>query len=160
MPRHGHSSRSFYNKGRTECAMHRHAGHLAQGMWVGTFHGRGHRMLVSHWKEAGCDSFRFLTAMTVRLRQRFISWSAGWGTVGPRFQAQWWINGQKEKACGRGISSGGDVFSDHICYLQGLRAGCAGVAWSFCPNCCCARLNCAGQQPPGEQVSGALRICW
>jgi|TARA_B110000438_G_scaffold191277_1_gene182901 DNA helicase-2/ATP-dependent DNA helicase PcrA len=69
------------------------------GMWVGTFHGLAHRLLRSHWQEAGLiEDFHILDADDqLRLIKRIIrslrideeKWHAK--------QCQWYINSQKDE---------------------------------------------------------------
>ena len=74
-------------------------GHSYSGMWVGTFHGLAHRLLRSHWQEAGLiEDFHILDADDqLRLIKRIIrslrideeKWHAK--------QCQWYINSQKDE---------------------------------------------------------------
>ena len=74
-------------------------GHSYGGMWVGTFHGLAHRLLRSHWQEAGLiEDFHILDADDqLRLIKRIIrslrideeKWHAK--------QCQWYINSQKDE---------------------------------------------------------------
>ena len=69
------------------------------GMWVGTFHGLAHRLLRTHWNEAGLfESFQILDSddqyRLVRRVQRNLNLDeAKW----PPKQAQWSINNQKKE---------------------------------------------------------------
>ena len=71
----------------------------AGGMWVGTFHGLAHRLLRSHWKEAGLpETFQILDSDDqLRIVKRVIRSleldEARW----PPRQAQWFINGKKDE---------------------------------------------------------------
>ena len=68
-------------------------------MWVGTFHGIAHRLLRSHWQEAGLpQGFQILDSddqlRTVKRVMRSMELDeARW----PPKQAQWFINGQKDE---------------------------------------------------------------
>ncbi len=70
-----------------------------RGMWVGTFHGLAHRLLKSHWQDAGLpENFQILDSDDqLRLVKRVYK------TLGidqdhwPPRQAQWFINGQKDE---------------------------------------------------------------
>ncbi|WP_456449276.1 DNA helicase II [Thiolapillus sp.] len=74
-------------------------GHPAGGMWVGTFHGLAHRLLRSHWQEAGLpkgfqildsdDQFRLVKRVIRDLNLDDAKW--------PPRQAQWFINEQKDE---------------------------------------------------------------
>ncbi len=71
----------------------------ARGMWVGTFHGLAHRLLKSHWQEAGLpQNFQILDSDDqLRLVKRICrELELDEGRWPPR-QAQWWINGQKDE---------------------------------------------------------------
>jgi DNA helicase-2/ATP-dependent DNA helicase PcrA len=70
---------------------------LAQ-MWVGTFHGISHRLLRTHWQEAGLpEAFQILDAddqyRLIRRLQKSLNLDE---TKWPYKQTQWWINQQKE----------------------------------------------------------------
>ncbi|MGD2137947.1 MAG: DNA helicase II, partial [Gammaproteobacteria bacterium] len=71
----------------------------AAGMWVGTFHGLAHRLLRSHWQEAGLpQGFQILDAQDqYRLIRRVLKSldldEAKW----PPKQLQWFINGCKDE---------------------------------------------------------------
>ncbi|NNG12080.1 MAG: DNA helicase II [Halobacteria archaeon] len=71
----------------------------AGGMWVGTFHGLAHRLLRSHWQEAGLvQGFQILDAQDQqRLIRRVIKTmdldEARW----PPRQLQWFINSCKDE---------------------------------------------------------------
>ena len=68
------------------------------GMWIGTFHGLSHRLLRSHWKEAGLpQNFQILDSedqhrVVKRLLKALELDEAYW----PPRQAQWFINGHKD----------------------------------------------------------------
>ncbi|HUT40621.1 MAG TPA: DNA helicase II [Gammaproteobacteria bacterium] len=71
----------------------------ASGMWVGTFHGLAHRLLRSHWQEAGLpQGFQILDSQDqLRLIKRILKSldldEARW----PPRQMQWFINGCKDE---------------------------------------------------------------
>lgn len=71
----------------------------ATGMWVGTFHGLAHRLLRSHWQEAGLpQGFQILDSQDqLRLIKRILRTmdldEARW----PPKQMQWFINGCKDE---------------------------------------------------------------
>jgi DNA helicase-2/ATP-dependent DNA helicase PcrA len=69
------------------------------GMWVGTFHGLAHRLLRSHWQEAGLvEDFHILDSDDqLRLIKR-LSRSLGVDEDKyPARQIQWYINAQKDE---------------------------------------------------------------
>lgn len=71
----------------------------SHGMWVGTFHGLAHRLLKTHWKEAGLpQNFQILDSddqlrLVKRVCRELELDEARW----PPKQAQWYINGQKDE---------------------------------------------------------------
>ena len=81
------------------------------GMWVGTFHGLAHRLLRTHWREAGLvqdfqildsdDQLRLVKRINRLLKIDEDKW--------PAKQCQWYINSQKDE----GLRSGNiDHFED------------------------------------------------
>ncbi|NND65976.1 MAG: UvrD-helicase domain-containing protein, partial [Halioglobus sp.] len=70
-----------------------------RGMWVGTFHGLAHRLLKSHWKEAGLpQNFQILDADDqLRLVKRVCRDLGLDESRWPPKQAMWFINGQKDE---------------------------------------------------------------
>ncbi len=85
------------------------------GMWVGTFHGLAHRLLRTHWQEAGLpQSFQILDSDDQqRMLKRIIrSMELDEERWQPK-KAQWFINGHKEN--GRRpdhINNDGDYYND------------------------------------------------
>ncbi|MGI9227407.1 MAG: DNA helicase II [Gammaproteobacteria bacterium] len=69
------------------------------GMWIGTFHGISHRLLRSHWQEAGLkQSFQILDSDDqLRLVKRIIAGLGLDDTKWPAKHARWYINGRKEE---------------------------------------------------------------
>src|SRR5687768_13631256 len=69
------------------------------GMWVGTFHGLAHRLLRSHWQEAGLpEKFQILDSddqlrLIKRINQTLGLDDGKW----PAKQCQWFINQQKDE---------------------------------------------------------------
>ena len=69
------------------------------GLWVGTFHGLAHRLLKSHWQEAGLpQQFQILDSddqlrVVKRICRELDLDEARW----PPKQAQWFINAQKDE---------------------------------------------------------------
>lgn len=82
-------------RGRIESLL----GHSAGGMWVGTFHGLAHRLLRSHWAEAGLvEDFHILDSddqlrLIKRINRSLSIDEERW----PAKQCQWYINGQKDE---------------------------------------------------------------
>ncbi len=82
-------------RGRIESLM----SHSFAGMWVGTFHGLAHRLLRSHWQEAGLvedfhildsdDQLRLIKRINRSLQIDEDKWSAK--------HCQWYINSQKDE---------------------------------------------------------------
>ena len=69
------------------------------GMWVGTFHGLAHRLLRSHWEEAGLpEDFQILDADDqLRLIKRLLKTLRIDEEKWPAKQCQWYINSQKDE---------------------------------------------------------------
>ena len=71
----------------------------ASGMWIGTFHGLAHRLLRTHWQEAGLpQAFQILDSDDqLRVVRRVLRGleldEARW----PPRQAQWYINARKDE---------------------------------------------------------------
>ena len=69
------------------------------GMWVGTFHGLAHRLLRTHWQEAGLpEKFQILDSddqlrLIKRINQNLGLDEGKW----PARQCQWFINEQKDE---------------------------------------------------------------
>lgn len=71
----------------------------SRSMWIGTFHGLAHRLLRSHWQEAGLpegfqildsdDQYRLVRRVLAALNLDEDRW--------PPKQAQWFINGKKDE---------------------------------------------------------------
>lgn len=74
-------------------------GGTPQGMWVGTFHGLVHRLLRSHWRDAGLpENFQILDSDDqLRLVKRVCQQLELDEARFPPKQAQWFINGQKDE---------------------------------------------------------------
>ncbi len=70
-----------------------------RGMWFGTFHGIAHRLLRTHWQDAGLpENFQVLDSddqirMVKRVMREFQIDESRW----PPKQAQWFINNQKDE---------------------------------------------------------------
>jgi len=82
-------------RGRIEVLLNRPAG----GMWVGTFHGIAHRLLRSHWQEAGLpENFQILDSDDqARIIKRVLrALDMNDGKYSPR-EIQWFINSQKDE---------------------------------------------------------------
>lgn len=71
----------------------------ARSLWIGTFHGLSHRLLRSHWQEAGLpQSFQILDSDDqFRMIRRVIHALNLDEDRFPPKEAQWFINGQKEE---------------------------------------------------------------
>ena len=82
-------------RGRTEGLL----GMPANGMWVGTFHGIAHRLLRSHWQEAGLpQGFQILDADDqLRLIKRVLKGLDLDDSQWPPRQVQWFINARKDE---------------------------------------------------------------
>ena len=82
-------------RGRIETMLQR----PSHGMWIGTFHGLAHRLLQTHWQEAGLpQNFQILDSddqlrLIKRVCRELGLDEAKW----PPKQAQWFINGQKDE---------------------------------------------------------------
>ncbi|PHQ13845.1 DNA helicase II [Marinobacter profundi] len=70
-----------------------------RGMWFGTFHGIAHRLLRSHWKDAGLpENFQVLDSDDqLRLVKRVMRENQIDESRWPPKQAQWFINSQKDE---------------------------------------------------------------
>jgi len=68
-------------------------------MWVGTFHGIAHRLLRTHWREAGlAEGFQILDSEDqLRALRRAIRGMQLDETRFPPREAQWFVNAQKEE---------------------------------------------------------------
>ncbi|MAJ87659.1 MAG: DNA helicase II, partial [Cellvibrionales bacterium TMED148] len=84
-----------------------------QGMWVGTFHGLAHRLLKSHWRDAGLkENFKILDSedqlrLIKRLMRSLNLDEHRW----PPKQFQWWINSQKDEGLrSKHIEENGDPY--------------------------------------------------
>jgi len=84
------------------------------GMWVGTFHGLAHRLLRTHWQEAGLiQDFQILDSddqlrLIKRINRELQIDDERW----PAKQCQWYINGQKDE--GLRASNIDDFGDDYI----------------------------------------------
>jgi DNA helicase-2/ATP-dependent DNA helicase PcrA len=74
-------------------------GSSLRGMWVGTFHGLAHRLLKSHWLDAGLpENFQILDSddqlrVVKRVTRALDLDDSQW----PPRQSQWFINSQKDE---------------------------------------------------------------
>jgi DNA helicase-2/ATP-dependent DNA helicase PcrA len=85
----------------------------ASGMWVGTFHSIAHRLLRTHWQEAGLpQQFEILDAEDQqRLIKRVMKDLGVDEQRWPARQAQWFINAQKDEGLrARHVEPGDDLF--------------------------------------------------
>ncbi|SFR81145.1 DNA helicase-2 / ATP-dependent DNA helicase PcrA [Marinobacter daqiaonensis] len=71
----------------------------SRGMWFGTFHGIAHRLLRSHWQDAGLpENFQVLDSDDqLRLIKRVMREAQIDESRWPPKQAQWFINSQKDE---------------------------------------------------------------
>ena len=71
----------------------------ARGLWFGTFHGIAHRLLRSHWKDAGLpENFQVLDSDDqLRLIKRVMRENQIDESKWPPKQAQWFISSQKDE---------------------------------------------------------------
>ena len=92
---------TFTNKAAAEMRsrVEKLQGMPSAGMWVGTFHGLSHRLLRSHWKEAGLpQTFQILDADDqYRLIRRVLKALELDESRWPPRQAQAFINGRKDE---------------------------------------------------------------
>lgn len=85
-----------------------------QGMWVGTFHGLAHRLLRSHWQDAGLpENFQIMDSDDqLRLIKRLSKEMGFDETRWPARQFQWYINEQKDEGLrSQHIEPSGDQFN-------------------------------------------------
>ena len=106
---------TFTNKAAREMR-HRIEALLGQpvgGMWVGTFHGLAHRLLRSHWQDAGLpQGFQILDSDDQQRQVKRIirEMNLDDGKWPPR-QAQWFINKQKDEGLrAEHLEHGGDPY--------------------------------------------------
>lgn len=84
-----------------------------QGMWVGTFHGLAHRLLRSHWQDAGLpENFQIMDSDDqLRLIKRLAKEMGLDESRWPARQFQWYINEQKDEGLrSQHIEPTGDQF--------------------------------------------------
>lgn len=87
-------------RARLDELFHQNGQHInSRAMWVGTFHGLAHRLLKTHWQDAGLpQNFQILDSddqlrLIKRVYQALNIDEDKW----PHKQAQWYINGQKDE---------------------------------------------------------------
>lgn len=82
-------------RGRIESLINRPLG----GMWVGTFHGIAHRLLRSHWREAGLpEQFQIMDSEDQqKMLKRVIRGMNLDEDQWPAREVQWFINGRKDE---------------------------------------------------------------
>jgi DNA helicase-2/ATP-dependent DNA helicase PcrA len=88
-----------------------------QGMWVGTFHGLAHRLLRSHWQEAGLrENFQIMDSDDqLRLVKRISKEMGLDDSRWPPKQIQWYINAQKDEGLrSKHLERTGDLVQDTL----------------------------------------------
>lgn len=110
---------TFTNKAAAEMRgrIEQMLGYPIGGMWVGTFHGLAHRLLRSHWQEAGLpQGFQILDSDDqLRMIKRIIRGMSLDEAQWPPKQAQWYINGQKDEGLRAGhLQAGEDPYSQNM----------------------------------------------
>lgn len=87
-----------------------------RGMWIGTFHGLCHRMLRSHYQDAGLpQAFQILdSADQLALIKRILKDLSADDKKFPPRQVQWFINNAKESGLRAAYVTIDDVFSRHM----------------------------------------------
>lgn len=87
------------------------------GMWVGTFHGLAHRLLRSHWQDAGLrENFQIMDSDDqLRLVKRISKEMGLDDSRWPPKQIQWYINAQKDEGLrSRHLERSGDLVQDTL----------------------------------------------
>lgn len=110
---------TFTNKAAAEMRgrIEQMLGYPIGGMWVGTFHGLAHRLLRSHWQEAGLpQGFQILDSDDqLRMIKRIIRGMSLDEAQWPPKQAQWYINGQKDEGLRAAhLQAGDDPYSQNM----------------------------------------------
>ncbi|MBN46031.1 MULTISPECIES: DNA helicase II [unclassified Methylophaga] len=110
---------TFTNKAAAEMRgrIEQMLGYPIGGMWVGTFHGLAHRLLRSHWQEAGLpQGFQILDSDDqLRMIKRIIRSMSLDEAQWPPKQAQWYINGQKDEGLRAAhLQAGEDPYSQNM----------------------------------------------
>ncbi|WP_300493607.1 DNA helicase II [uncultured Methylophaga sp.] len=110
---------TFTNKAAAEMRgrIEQMLGYPIGGMWVGTFHGLAHRLLRSHWQEAGLpQGFQILDSDDqLRMIKRIIRGMSLDEAQWPPKQAQWYINGQKDEGLRAAhLQAGEDHYSQNM----------------------------------------------
>ena len=107
---------TFTNKAASEMRARIEAlmGYGTQAMWVGTFHGIAHRLLRTHWQQAGLpEQFQILDSEDqLRLVKRVLQELSLDEEKWPARQQQWFINQQKDEGRrAEQVPQGHDPFS-------------------------------------------------
>jgi DNA helicase-2/ATP-dependent DNA helicase PcrA len=98
-------------------------GQPMSGMWVGTFHGLAHRLLRSHWQEAGLvEDFHILDSDDqLRLIKRICRSSGIDEDKWPPRQVQWYINSQKDEGIrAASVETFGDDYTKNMVAIYAL----------------------------------------
>jgi len=100
----------------------------AGGLWVGTFHGLAHRLLRSHWQDAGLpQGFQILDSDDqLRLIKRLLKELNIDESRWPPRQVQWFINSQKDEGRrSEHLDDGGDHYQRRMIEFYGAyQAAC------------------------------------
>ena len=97
-----------------------------KGMWVGTFHGLAHRLLRTHWREAGLpQSFQILDSDDqLRLVRRVLKGLELDESRWPARQAQYYINARKDEGLRPGaLPDQGDFVSRQLTRIYTVYEG-------------------------------------
>lgn len=110
---------TFTNKAAAEMRgrIEQMLGYPIGGMWVGTFHGLAHRLLRSHWQDAGLpQGFQILDSDDqLRMIKRIIRAMSLDEAQWPPKQAQWYINAQKDEGLRAAhLQAGEDPYSQNM----------------------------------------------
>jgi DNA helicase-2/ATP-dependent DNA helicase PcrA len=114
-------------------------------MWVGTFHGLCHRMLRTHYQDAGLlQAFQILdSADQLALIKRILKELMADEKKFPPRQVQWFINNAKEAGLRAAYVTIEDAFHAACwSFIKRTSSNARRKARWILPNCCCAVMNC------------------